>query len=68
MKEPTDHDLDFFEWTQRQSAVLRSLPLDGSKLDAANLAEEIEALGLEQNTHCFDLSRSDVGASAQVAN
>lgn len=44
----SNHDSDFFEWTQQQSAVLRSHPLDCSELDLENLAEEIEDMGLEQ--------------------
>jgi len=43
-----NHDSDFFEWTQQQSAVLRSHPLDCGELDTEKLAEEIEDMGLEQ--------------------
>jgi hypothetical protein len=43
-----NHDTDFFEWTQQQSAALRSCSLNCSELDTANLAEEIEDMGLEQ--------------------
>ena len=43
-----NHDSDFFEWTQQQSAVLRSHPVDCGELDVENLAEEIEDMGLEQ--------------------
>ena len=42
------HDTEFFEWTQQQSAVLRSHPLDCGELDTEKLAEEIEDMGLEQ--------------------
>jgi Domain of unknown function DUF29 len=43
-----NHDTDFFEWTQQQSAALRSHPLDCGELDTEKLAEEIEDMGLEQ--------------------
>jgi hypothetical protein len=43
-----NHDTDFFEWTQQQSAALRSHPLDCGELDTEKLAEEIEHMGLEQ--------------------
>jgi Domain of unknown function DUF29 len=43
-----NHDSDFFEWTQQQSAVLRSHPLDCGELDTEKLADEIEDMGLEQ--------------------
>ncbi|PPT09199.1 hypothetical protein CKA32_003952 [Geitlerinema sp. FC II] len=38
-----DYDLDFYAWTQRQSALLRSR--EWEKLDWDNLAEEIESMG-----------------------
>ncbi len=38
-----DYDVDFFEWTQAQAAALAAG--QASKLDWANLAEEIESLG-----------------------
>ena len=43
-----NHHSDFFEWTQQQSAALRSHPLDCDELDVEHLAEEIEDMGLEQ--------------------
>lgn len=41
---------DFFAWTQRQAAILRARVAEGDsgELDIANLAEEIEGLGLTQ--------------------
>ena len=39
----TIYDTDFFEWTQQQAAALAKG--DVTKLDWANLAEEIESLG-----------------------
>lgn len=48
MMDASTHDSDFFNWTQQQSAALRSRPLDCSKLDTDKLAEEIEDMGLEQ--------------------
>ncbi len=38
-----NYDVDFFEWTQAQAAALAAG--QASKLDWANLAEEIESLG-----------------------
>jgi hypothetical protein len=39
----TDYETDFYQWTQQQAALLRQGRL--SRIDAANLAEEIESMG-----------------------
>ncbi len=39
----TTYETDFYQWTQQQAALLRQGSL--SKIDAANLAEEIESMG-----------------------
>ncbi len=45
----SDHDLDFYAWTQRQGSLLRRLAagerVDDADLDWPNIAEEIETLG-----------------------
>jgi len=41
-----DYDLDFYVWTQRQSALLRSR--EWEKLDWDNLAKEIESMGKQE--------------------
>ena len=40
---PTAYDADFFRWTQEQAAFLRNG--EWSKLDVANLVDEVETLG-----------------------
>jgi hypothetical protein len=39
-----DYEDDFFEWTVEQARLLRGGEL--SEIDAANIAEEIESMGL----------------------
>ncbi|HEU0042998.1 DUF29 domain-containing protein [Sphingomonas sp.] len=41
------YEADFFEWTQRQAAVLRRMAAEraNTELDLENLAEEIESVG-----------------------
>ncbi|WP_375428244.1 DUF29 domain-containing protein [uncultured Sphingomonas sp.] len=41
------YESDFYEWTQRQAAMLRRMAADrvNSELDLENLAEEIESVG-----------------------
>ena len=43
----TLYDTDFYEWTQRQAAVLRRMAAErvNTDLDLDNLAEEIESVG-----------------------
>ena len=43
MTTATDYETDFYQWTQQQAALLRQGRL--SRIDAANLAEEIESMG-----------------------
>ncbi len=40
---PTAYDADFFRWTQEQAAFLKNG--EWSKLDVANLVDEVETLG-----------------------
>jgi hypothetical protein len=39
------YEEDFYAWTQQQAELLRRLPLTGNRIDAENVAEEIEDLG-----------------------
>ncbi len=39
----TDYDRDFYQWTQQQADLLRRGQL--SRIDVANLAEEVESMG-----------------------
>jgi hypothetical protein len=39
------YDDDFYAWTRRQAAVLRSMPATDNRFDREHVAEEIEALG-----------------------
>lgn len=43
MTTATDYETDFYQWTQQQAALLRQGRL--SRIDAANLAEEVESMG-----------------------
>jgi hypothetical protein len=43
---PVGYDTDFYTWTQEQAALLREGAV--AELDLANLAEEIESLGISQ--------------------
>ncbi len=43
MTTATDYETDFYQWTQQQAMLLRQGRL--SRIDAANLAEEIESMG-----------------------
>ncbi|MFS8831689.1 DUF29 domain-containing protein, partial [Synechococcus sp. R8-2] len=40
------YEYDFYAWTQKQAALLKSGQWD--QLDIANLVEEIEALGRQE--------------------
>lgn len=42
------YETDFYAWTQEQAALLRNG--QWSKLDRANLIEEIESLGKQQRS------------------
>ncbi|SFN99694.1 protein of unknown function DUF29 [Bradyrhizobium sp. Rc3b] len=44
-KQASKHDTDFYGWTQEQAGILRETPPVDSRLDSANLAEEIEDVG-----------------------
>ncbi len=46
MTVPADalYDQDFYAWTQQQADLFRHLPQTGNRLDAENVAEEIEDL------------------------
>lgn len=43
MTTATDYETDFYQWTQQQAMLLRQGRL--SRIDAANLAEEVESMG-----------------------
>ena len=44
-KQASKHDSDFYGWTQEQAGILRETPAEDTRLDIANLAEEIEDMG-----------------------
>ena len=50
------HDDDFYAWTQRQAAVLRSMEVADNRFDREHVAEEIEDLGKSQR----DAARSQI--------
>ncbi len=43
MTTATDYETDFYQWTQQQAMLLRQGRL--SRIDVANLAEEVESMG-----------------------
>ena len=51
----TQHDTDFYAWSQEQAALLRAGQL--SSVDVANVAEEIEDMGKEQRNAIRSLLR-----------
>jgi hypothetical protein len=44
-KHASKHDTDFYGWTQEQAGILRERSSVDARLDATNLAEEIEDMG-----------------------
>lgn len=44
-KRASQHASDFYGWTQEQAGILRETPADDTRLDIANLADEIEDMG-----------------------
>jgi hypothetical protein len=44
-KQNATHEEDFYGWTQEQAAILRGMSANETRLDVANLAEEIEDMG-----------------------
>lgn len=47
----TDYNKDFYLWTQKQAALIRSLEIPG--LDRENVAEEIESIGRDFKRQCL---------------
>jgi hypothetical protein len=52
-----DHESDFVGWTERQAAILRSLPGGTFGLDTINLAEEIADVGRSEIRETSSLLR-----------
>lgn len=42
------HDVDFYQWTQEQAAILRGMSRDACPLDLDNLTEEVEDMGRDE--------------------
>jgi hypothetical protein len=51
------HDIDFYQWTQEQAALLRTMSRDSCPLDLDNLAEEIEDMGRDEIRELSNLLR-----------
>jgi hypothetical protein len=51
------HDVDFYQWTQEQAALLRAMSCDSCLLDLDNLAEEIEDMGRDEIREISSLLR-----------
>lgn len=54
------HDVDFYQWTQEQAAILRRMPRDGCPLDLDNLTEEVEDMGRAEIKEISSLLRQTI--------
>lgn len=54
------HESDFYGWTQEQAAILRGMSGKETRLDVANLAEEIEDMGRTEIREITSLLRQTV--------
>jgi Domain of unknown function DUF29 len=54
------HDVDFYQWTQEQAALLRAMSRDSCPLDLDNLAEEIEDMGRDEIREISGLLRQTI--------
>jgi len=54
------HDVDFYQWTQEQAALLRAMSCDSCPLDLDNLAEEIEDMGRDEIREISSLLRQTI--------
>lgn len=54
------HESDFYGWTQEQAAILRGMSGTETRLDVANLAEEIEDMGRAEIREITSLLRQTV--------
>lgn len=59
-KQNTTYETDFCGWTQEQAAILRGMAGSETRLDVANLAEEIEDLGRTEIREVANLLRRTV--------
>jgi hypothetical protein len=59
-KQASKHDSDFYGWTQEQAGILRETPAEDTRLDIANLAEEIEDMGRAEIPAISSLLRQTV--------
>jgi hypothetical protein len=57
MSTSQQHDVDFYQWTQEQAALLRAMSRDSCPLDLDNLAEEIEDMGRDEIREISSLLR-----------
>ena len=54
------HDVDFYQWTQEQAALLRTMRCNASPLDLDNLAEEVEDMGRAEIREISSLLRQTI--------
>ena len=54
------HDVDFYQWTQEQAAILRGMPRDTCPLDLDNLTEEVEDMGRDEIREISSLLRQTI--------
>ena len=67
MSTSQQHDVDFYQWTQEQAALLRAMPCDSSPLDLDNLAEEIEDMGRDEIREISSLLRQTITHLLKIA-
>jgi hypothetical protein len=60
------HDVDFYQWTQEQAALLRAMSSDSCLLDLNNLAEEIEDMGRDEIREISSLLRQTITHSLKI--
>jgi hypothetical protein len=54
------HDVDFYQWTQDQAALLRAMRCNASPLDRDNLVEEVEDMGRAEIREISSLLRQTI--------
>jgi hypothetical protein len=61
------HDVDFYQWTQKQADLLRAMSSDSCPLDLNNLAEEIEDMGRDEIREISSLLRQTITHLLKIA-
>jgi hypothetical protein len=67
MSTSQQYDVDFYQWTQEQAALLRAMSCDSCPLDLDNLAEEIEDMGRDEIREISSLLRQTITHFLKIA-